>query len=151
MSSIRPTAGRSVTLTGLLQTLRYRYHSFRWIAAGGAAVAVFLALNSDPQGTDPATDLSDPTNILDQERLASRLPAETRGVTIPTSSEVLTPGDYVDVHEVSTGTAVVGNVLVVEVTEDDTLIAVPTERIDTVVDSMTTGGVILVLVPRSTS
>ena len=136
------TAGRA----GLLRIALHRYSGLRWIAAAGAAVVAFSVLDSGPADSGADT-LSDTDAMLAEKRLASRLPTATRGVSIPTAVGTLAPGDRVDVHEVESGIPVVSNVLVVGVTEEDTLIAVPRGQVGAVVDSMAAGGVILVLVP----
>lgn len=143
---VRPTAGHSTL--GLIQLARYRYRGVRWIVAIGAAAAAFLALNYN--SSEPASNiLPNSAQTLNEEKLAARLPATTRGVSIPTTSEIFMPGDYVDVHEISTGKIVVSNALLVEVTSEDTVVAIPTGQVDAVVDAVTTGGIMLVLVPRS--
>ena len=150
-AAVRSMPGRmemraAASRAGLLQTALYRYSSLRWVAAAGAAAAAFLALNSSPIDSDVGM-ASGTAMTLEQEQLAARLPTATRGVSIPTASGVLVPGDRVDVHGVLTGSPVVNGALVVEVTAEDTLIAVPRERVDAVVESMADGGVMLVLVP----
>ena len=57
-------------------------------------------------------------------------------------------GDTVDVHAILDGTAVVRGALIVDSSEDEVVVAVPGDQVDAIVDALTTGGVVLVLVPQ---
>ena len=149
MPSTRPTANFSQNAIGWLQIVRYRYRGVRWIAAAGAAATAFISLQTGPSHNSTVSQI-DSFDMLDQSRLSIRLPDDTRGMAVPTDSDVFMPGDRVDVHAVRTGKAKVNDVLVVEVTDDDTVIAVPADQVAAVIDSLTTGGVILTLVPQPT-
>ena len=149
MSSARPTASFGQNATGWLRIVLYRYRGVRWMAAAGAAIITFITLQTDPAYNGNGSQ-SESFMVLEQPQLSMRLPDGTRGMAVPTDSDVFTPGDRVDVHAIRTSKVVVDDVLVIEVTDDDTMIAVPTDRVGAVVDSLTTGGVILALVPQPT-
>ena len=149
MPSARPTASLGQSATGWLRIVLYRYRGVRWIAAAGAAIISFISLQANPS-YDSTTSQSDPFAALEQSQLSMLLPDGTRGMAVPTDSDVFAPGDRVDVHAVRTGKAVVDNALVIEITDDDTLISVPADQVSAMVDSLTTGGVILALVPQAT-
>ena len=119
----------------------YRHRWLRWVAAGTAGLAVLAALSDDR--SDPPQE---PAAVAPPGPSA-RLPAGTRGVPVPVDSVVFSEGDTVDVHAILDGTAVVTAATVVSVSEDEAMLAVPAERVDAVVDALTTGGVILVLAP----
>lgn len=159
----------SVLKSWLLMAI-YRYRNIRVIAATTAAALTFLVLNihqsklpSTPTATQKRTASdteqissanTDLTNTgqasAKQASLAQKLPGLTRGVAVPTSrasSEAISAGDYVDVYALSTSLLTVKNVLVVTSGEDSTVIAVPIPEVSSVVDALTSGGVILTLVP----
>lgn len=150
LTQARSAARRGRSTTGLLQTFLHRHRALRWIAACGAAVAAFAALASGPSDSGVA-GLSDARELLAREELAARLPTATRGVSVPAVGGAVAPGDYVDVHANSTGAAVATNVFVVEATGDDTVIAVPVDRVGAVVEALANDGVMLVLVPFEAS
>ena len=79
------------------------------------------------------------------------LPPGTRGVPIPAASRVFAVQDWVDVHAVRDGAAVVRGALIADVCEDEVLVAVPVAQVDAAVDALATGGVMLVLVPSAQS
>lgn len=138
--SVRPrgTAGR-------LRIMLYRHRWLRWAAAAGAAFAVFAALSDDPAGPPQAPVDAEPPGPS-----AQLLPG-TRGVPVPVDSGVFEAGDVVDVHGVLDGAAVVLGAPVVSAGEDEVILAVPVPQVDPTVDALTTGGVVLVLVPESAS
>ena len=138
----RPSARSSRSATGRLQTMLYRHRWLRWAAAGAAALAVLAALSDDPSGPTPAATAAPPTGP------AGLLPPHTRGVPVPVDSAVFAVGDAVDVHAILDGAAVVLGAPVVETGEGEVVVAVPAEQVDATVDALTTGGVILVLVPQ---
>ncbi len=140
----RPSA-RSRRASGRLQTMLYRHRWLRWAAAGAAALAVLAALSDDPSGPTPAVTATPPAGP------AGLLPPHTRGVPIPVDSAVFAVGDAVDVHAILDGAAVVLGAPVVETGEGEVVVAVPAEQVDATVDALTTGGVILVLVPHPAS
>ncbi len=140
-----PRISRARSAASQLQILLHRYRAIRWVAATAAAAAVFAVLTSD--NADNGTPSGDPENALESAPAAARLVPGTRGVTIPDPGTAFAAGDLVDVHEVRTGSLVVREALVIEVTEDAALVAVPTGSVDALVDALTTGGVILALVP----
>ena len=150
MPLARPTASRSRSVVGMLQTALHRHRGLRWAAACGAAIATFSALSPDSSDSG-AADRSSTEAMLAQEKLAARLPTATRGVSVPSDGGMLQPGDYVDVHATRTGAAVAANVLVVEAIDDSTVIAVHADHVDAVVASLADGGVMLVLVPEKTA
>ena len=150
LTQARSTARRGRSTAGLLQTFLHRHRALRWAAACGAAIAAFAVLSSDPSNSGIA-ELSDTRELLAREELAARLPAATRGMSVPADGGALAPGDYVDVHASSTGAAVARNVLVVEVSGGDTVIAVPVDQVGAMVESLANDGVILVLVPFKAS
>jgi hypothetical protein len=121
----------------------YRHRWLRWAAAAGAALAVLAALSGDspdPPDTPAETVPPGPSTLL---------PPATRGVPVPVGSTVFTVGDVVDVHAVLDGAAVVLGTPVVSASADEVILAVPTDHVDAAVDALTTGGVMLVLVPSS--
>ena len=120
----------------------YRHRWVRFLAAGAAALAVLVALTDDR--TDPTPS---PIEIAPPGP-AGLLPPGTRGVPVPVDSEVFAAGDTVDIHAILDGTAVVLSALIVDAGEDELVVAVPDEQVDATVDALTTGGVILVLVPN---
>jgi len=67
---------------------------------------------------------------------------------MPVDSEVFAAGDTVDVHAILDGAAVVLGALIVDAREDEVVVAVPGDQVDATVDALTTGGVVLVLVPQ---
>ena len=146
--SSRPAAQRGQIVAGWLQTLRFRYRAIRWIAAAGAAIAAFTALSSNTADPGGASE-PDPEALLSQQP-AERLPPLTRGVTIPEAGATLRVGDTVDVHEIRTGAPVAVGALIVDVADEDAVVAVPAELGDPLVDALTTGGVIVALVPHPT-
>ena len=143
MTTARPAARGGRSLVGRAQATLYRHRWIRWAAAIGAAVIVMVALGggADPEVAPTAPEPSGPADLL---------PAGTRGVPVPVDSAAFAVGDSVDVHAVLDGAAVVRAALVVEAREDEdeVVVAVPAERVDAAVDALTTGGVILVLVPH---
>ena len=148
MTPARPAARGGRNLVARVQATLYRHRWIRWAAAIGAAVIVMVALSggADPEVVPAAPEPSGPAN---------RLPPGTRGVPVPVDSAAFAVGDSVDVHAVLDGAAVVRAALVVEarggqdgVIADEVVVAVPAERVDATVDALTTGGVILVLVPH---
>ena len=143
MSPERPAARDGRSMTGRIQTTLYRHRWIRWAAAIGAALVVMVALSNDRSDPAPATAAPQPPGG------ASLLPPGTRGVPVPVESAAFTVGDSVDVHAVLDGAAVARAALVVEAGQDEVVVAVPAEQVDATVDALTTGGVILVLVPRS--
>ena len=117
----------------------------RWAAAAGAGLAVLAALSGD--SSDPPQE---PAEIAPSGPSA-RLPSGTRGVPVPVDSTVFAVGDAVDVHAVLDGGAIVRGAPVVSAATDEVILAVPSDRVDATVDALTTGGVILVLVPPASS
>ena len=142
MSPVRSAARAGRGTAGRLQTILYRHRWIRWAAAGGAALAVFAALSDDPSDPAPVSSAVRPPGP------AGLLPPHTRGVPVPVDSAAFAVGDAVDVHAILDGAAVVAGALVVEADGDEVIVAVPAERVDATVDALTTGGVILVLVPE---
>ena len=136
-----PRPAIAPSLLGRIQVAVYRHRWVRWVVACAAAVAVLMALNSDrcPEPPVTATPQASTGTAL--------LPAETRGVPVPIDSDAFTVGDSVDVHAVLDGAAVVRAAPIVEQRADEVVVAVPAEQVDATVDALTTGGVILVLVP----
>ena len=142
----RPSVGLGRSAAGLLQTMLHRRRGIRWVAAAGAAVAVLMALGDDGSDGRPL----DPTPVgPPQQGPADRLAPATRGVPVPVEGVALRVGDIVDVHAVLTGAAVAHGALVIDSGGEEAVVAVPVERVDAMVDALTTGGVILVLVPRA--
>ena len=123
----------------------YRHRWLRWAAAVGAALAVLAALSGE--SSDPPQE---PAEIAPPGP-STQLPPGTRGVPIPVDSTVFTVGDVVDVHGVLDGAAVVLGAPVVSAATDEVILAVPSDRVDATVDALATGGVMLVLVPPSSS
>lgn len=142
MSLPRPTARGGRSPAALIQTTLYRHRWIRWAAAVGAALIVMLALSNDRP--DPASAQAP----LEPPGPADLLPPGTRGVPVPVESATFAAGDSVDLHAVFDGTAVVQAALVVEARDDELVVAVPAGQVDATVDALTTGGVILVLVPQ---
>lgn len=169
-----PQLGLISVLKSWLLMAIYRYRNIRVIAATTAAALTFLALNihqskspntstvtqsRTASGTEQTslmnTDLTHATNTkqtsAEQASLAQKLPGLTRGVAVPTSrasSEAISTGDYVDVYALRTSSLTVENVLVITSGEKSTVIAVPLPEVSSVVDALTSGGVVLTLVPR---
>jgi len=141
MSPTRPSARNGRSTVGRVRALLYRHRWVRWVAAGGAALAVVVSLQGTP--TDPAPS---PVEITPPGP-AGMLPPGTRGVPIPATSQVFAAQDRVDVHAVLDGTAVVRGALIVDAGEDEVVVAVPEGQVDATVDALATGGVTLVLVP----
>lgn len=79
--------------------------------------------------------------------MAGRLPAATGGVVVPVSSPTFVTGDKLDVYDVRTASTITTDALVVGTSEGEAVIAVPDDLVADVVDALTTGGVVLVLVP----
>ena len=145
MSPTRPSALNGRSTVGRIQAMLYRHRWVRFLAAGGAALAVLVAL------TDDRTDPSPPPLEIAPPGPAGLLPAGTRGVPVPVDSEVFAAGNTVDVHAILDGTAVVLSALIVDASEDEVVVAVPGDQVDATVDALTTGGVVLVLVPDATA
>ncbi len=141
MSLTRPSPHHSRSTLGRLQAMLYRHRWVRFLAAGSAAVIVVIALRGT--STDPAPSPVDTT----PPGPAAMLAPGTRGVPIPTTSEVFAVQDWVDLHAVIDGSAVVQGALIVDVNDDEVVVAVPDSRVDATVDALATGGVMLVLVP----
>ena len=140
----RPSTRHS-TAAGRLRIMLYRHRWLRWAAAAGAGLAVLAALSGD--SSDPPQE---PAEIAPSGPSA-RLPSGTRGVPVPVDSTVFAVGDAVDVHAVLDGGAIVRGAPVVSAATDEVILAVPSDRVDATVDALTTGGVILVLVPPASS
>lgn len=140
-----PRISRARSAASRLHILLHRYRAIRWVAATAAAAAVFAVLTSD--NADDGAPPGDPADALESASSAARLPPGTRGMAIPDPGTAFAAGDLVDVHEVRTGSRVVREALVIEITEDAALVAVPTGSVDALVDALTTGGVMLALVP----
>ena len=145
MSPVRPSARDGRSTAGRMRVILYRHRWVRWAAAGGAALAVVVSLQRTP--TDPAP----PPVVTAPPGPAGLLPPGTRGVPIPATSLVFAARDWVDVHAVLDGAAVVRGALIVDATEDEVVVAVPVEQVDATVDALATGGVTLVLVPSAQS
>ena len=143
MSPVRPGAREGRSAVGRIQTFLYRHRWLRWAAAGGAALAVLVALTDDR--ADPATS---PIEVAPPGP-AGLLPPGTRGVPVPVDSGVFAARDSVDVHAVLDGAAVVRGALIVDAGDGEVVVAVPAERVDATVDALATGGVMLVLVPSA--
>ena len=141
MPPTRPSARNGRIAIGRIQSMLYRHRWVRFLAAGGAALAVLVALSDNR--TDPAR----PPSEIGQSGPAGLLPPGTRGVAVPVDSPVFAARDWVDVHAVLDGTAVVRDALIVDAGEDEVVVAVPKEQVDATVDALATGGVTLVLVP----
>ncbi len=146
-SMARPRPGVRRSAAGRIRTGLHRHRWLRWAAAGGAALAVFAALSGRSADPPPAAPVVLPPGPADL------LPLHTRGVPVPVEGQAFAPGDLVDVHAVLDGSAVVREALVVKVDDEgeEAVVAVPAEQVDATVDALTTGGVILVLVPRPPS
>lgn len=141
MLPTRPSARNGRSTVGRIQSMLYRHRWVRWAAAAGAALTVAVSLRGPP--TDPA-----PSPIeIGPPGPAGLLPPGTRGVPVPVDGPVFAARDWVDVHAVLDGTAVVRGALIVDAGEDEVVVAVPTEQVDATVDALATGGVMLVLVP----
>ncbi len=143
MSPTRPSARDGRSTMARIQAMLYRHRWVRWLAAGGAAVAVVITLRESP--TDPAP----PPTVTAPPGPAGLLPPGTRGVLIPVTSGVFSTQDRVDVHAVLDGAAVVRGALIVDAADGEVVVAVPDEQVDATVDALATGGVMLVLVPQS--
>ena len=143
MSPTRPNARDGRSTVGRIQAMLYRHRWVRWAAAGGAALTVVVSLHRAP--TEPAPS---PIEITPPGP-AGLLPPGTRGVPVPATSQVFAAQDWVDVHAVLDGTAVVRNAVIVDVGEDEVVVAVPDDQVDATVDALATGGVMLVLVPSA--
>ena len=143
MALARPPAGRGHNAAEWLHWMLGHQRGLRWAAAIGAAVSVFVALGSN--GAENRVPIDEPASIASP---AHRLAPATRGVPVPADGAQFRVGDVVDVHEIRTGDAIAHAVTVVDVQDDHTVVAVPAERVGAAVDALTTGGVILVLVPR---
>ena len=141
MSPVRPSSRDGRSTAGRFRAMLYRHRWVRWAAAGGAALAVAVSLHRTP--TDPAP----PPVVTTPPGPAGLLPPGTRGVPIPAASQVFAVRDWVDVHAVLDGAAVVRGALIVDATDDEVVVAVPDEQVDATVDALATGGVMLVLVP----
>ena len=141
-SPAMPPARSRPGTAGRLRIMLYRHRWLRWAAAAGAALAVLAALRGDPSGPAPAPVTTVPPGP------AALLPPGTRGVPVPVDSEVFAAGDTVDVHAILDGTAVVLGALIVDSSEDEVVVAVPGGQVNATVDALTTGGVVLVLVPQ---
>ena len=157
-SPARPSAHSNRSASARLRIMLYRHRWLRWAVAGGAALTVLIALDDDrsePPDEPPETV---------SPGLSDRLPPGTRGVPVPTGSQVVAEGDRVDVHAILDGAAIVQDAPVVSATDREVIVqdapvvsatdrevivAVPAEQVDAIVDALTTGGVILVLVPVS--
>ena len=145
MSPTRPIARNGRSTVGRVQAMLYRHRWVRFLAAGGAALAVLVALTDDRTEPTPS-----PIEIAPPGP-AGLLPPGTRGVPVPVDSPVFAARDAVDVHAVLDGTAVVRGALIVDTGEDEVVVAVPEEQVDATVDALATGGVMLVLVPSAQS
>ena len=143
MSPTRPSARDGRSTVGRIQAMLYRHRWVRWAAAGGAALTVVVSLHRTP--ADPAPS---PVEIMPPGP-AGLLPPGTRGVPVPATSQVFAAQDWVDVHAVLDGAAVVRNAVIVDVSENEVVVAVPGDRVDATVDALATGGVMLVLVPSA--
>ena len=143
MSPTRPSARDGRSTVGRIQAMLYRHRWVRWAAAGGAALTVVVSMRGTP--TDPPPS---PVEIVPPGP-AGLLPPGTRGVPVPATSQVFAAQDRVDVHAVLDGTAVVQNAVIVDVSEDEVVVAVPDDQVDATVDALATGGVMLVLVPSA--
>ena len=141
-ASARPPARSRPGTAGRLQIMLYRYRWLRWAAAAGAALVVLATLARDPSSPAPVPAATAPPGP------AALLPPGTRGVPVPVDSDVFAAGDTVDVHAILDGTAVVLSALIVDAGEDEVVVAVPGDQVDVTVDALTTGGVVLVLVPQ---
>ena len=145
MSPTRPSARNGRSTVGRIQSMLYRHRWVRFVAAGGAALAVLVALTDDR--TDPT-----PSPIeIGPPGPAGLLPPGTRGVPVPVDGPVFAARDSVDVHAVLDGAAVVRGALIVDAGEDEVVVAVPEGQVDATVDALATGGVMLVLVPSAQS
>lgn len=143
MTTNRLPQGRGRGALARLQILIYRHQGVRWLAAAGAALAAFVALNTG--------DAPEVNGIADGETssgVLTRLPRATRGVPVPIDEAVLAAGDVVDLHAVFDSSVVASSALVSVTSKDHAIVAVPVEQVTAVVDAITTGGVIPVLVPR---
>ena len=141
----RPTVGPGRG-GGRLRTLLYRHRSLRWAAAVGASVAAFMALRA-PAPSEPGEDCA-LVAAAQATGPADVLPASARGVPVPNDSSALAVGDVVDVHAVLGGAAIVRDAVITGHHDNEAVVAVPAERVGSVVDALAAGGVVLVLVPR---
>ncbi|MFQ5556756.1 MAG: SAF domain-containing protein [Acidimicrobiales bacterium] len=83
----------------------------------------------------------------DRSAAAARLPPGTRGLTVNTRADVTEIGDLVDLHALVSGRALTLASPVVATGEGWITVGVPVDAVDAVVDAVTTGGVIVALVP----
>ncbi len=102
-------------------------------------------LGSD--GSESSDGPADPLGAGPETGLAARLPPGTRGVVVDVTRGRFDPGDVVDVHAASTGALVVTEVEVTGADQGGAVIAVHPDQVEPVIEAVTTGGVILVLVP----
>lgn len=144
-AAARPPVRSRTGTVARLRIMLYRHRWLRWAAAAGAALVVLATLADDPSGPASAPAATAPPGP------AALLPPGTRGVPIPVDSEVFAAGDTVDVHAILDGTAVVQSALIVDVSQDEVVVAVPGDQVDAAVDALTTGGVVLVLVSDATA
>ena len=144
-STARPSARSTRSTAGRFRIMLHRHRWLRWAAAGGAALAVLAALSDEPSDPPQASVAPAPAGP------SSRLPPGARGVPVPVDSAVFAVGDTVDVHAIIDGSPVVLGASVVSATDGEVMLAVPSEQVDTTVDALTTGGVILVLAPSAPS
>ncbi len=148
MALARPPARRGTSTSAaewLYLRLRHR-RGLRLAAAVAAAVFVFVALVSDGNGNQQTADAQPRTA---ETSLSSRLAPGMRGIPVPAGGAQLQEGDMVDVHEIRTGQAVAHSLKVVAIRDDNVLVETPIEKVDAMVDALTTGGLIVVLAPRS--
>ena len=111
------------------------------------------AVTELPVGLRVTTDVG-PGEILVEQRLTSRsgsaasiaLPPETRGVQLDRSDVVGEVGDVVDLHALVSGSYIAEGV-VVHADETTVTVAVPATKVAAVVDAISQGGLVSVLVP----
>ncbi len=146
MEQGRPRASGGRILAGWVRVVLYRYRAVRVVLAALAGVVAFSFVNSlEPPNADVTATQS--TALAEGVPAAQRLPANTRGVSVASQSDALSPGDLVDLHELRTSALVVQSALVVEVTQTETIVAVPAHLVHQVVDALTQGGLTMTLVP----
>ena len=145
MSPTRPSARAGRSTVGRRQAMLYRHRWVRFLAAGGAALAVVVFLRASPTDQAPSPIQITPPGP------ASLLPPSTRGVSIPATSQVFAAQDWVDIHAVVDDTAVVRGALIVDTGEHEVVVAVPDAQADGTVDALATAAVMLVLVPSAQS
>lgn len=157
--------GASQAALASLRTTRRRVRGLRWLAAAAAALCAFAVLSSaaapdlaqqadqarqsdtSPQSDPPAEAAAGGVSGSGYgTEPALLLPPASRGVVVPVQSPVFTVGALVDVHEVRSSTLIVAAAGVVGSIENEVLIAVEPQQVSAVVDALTTGGVVLVLV-----